>query len=164
MNNVVNSVAYLRTSREFPEDLRQLTVEVNKAYIDTANSVNNKIIGIFPVNRPAITGESWFLTNQRQQTLRQVFPFTSAGNIPHSIIFTETDGPTRIYGTFTDGTKWYPLPYVDVTAANNQITIDVTSATTTTSGNVEIIAGAGAPPTIVSGRVVIEWLSSIQFL
>lgn len=153
--NVTNQVAYLRSSREFPEDLHQLTVEVNKAYVDTANAVNNRTIGIYPVNKPAVTGDNWYLAggSKRQQTLRQVYTFTSAGSIEHGIKLPNITGFTRIYGTFTDGTNWYPLPYVDVVAANNQVNVIVTPTF------IVITAGAGAPPAVVSGYVVIEWLS-----
>jgi hypothetical protein len=155
-SNVVNQVAFLRTSREFPEELHQLTVEINKAYVDTALAVNNRTISLFNINRPAINGESWFImNNQRQQGSRQVYTFGSivaATNIPHGL----TTGPlffTRIYGTFTDGTNWYPLPYVDVTAADNQVNIVVNPT------NIVVTPGAGTPPTISSGMVVLEWIS-----
>jgi hypothetical protein len=158
VNNVVNQVAYLRTSREFPEDLHQLCVESNKSYVSIAQAVNARTIGIFPTDRPAITGESWFLNNQRQQTLRQVYSFssfTSPQSIPHAINTNSIRGFTRIYGTATNGTNWYPLPYVDVTAANNQINVIVTPT------NIVITAGAGAPPAITSGWIVLEWLSQV---
>ena len=155
MNNVVNQIAFLRTSREFPEDLHQLAVENNKAYVDVANAVNTRTIGIFPVNQPAINGESWFLTNQRQQGLRQVYRFTSATSIPHGLNLTNIFAFTKIYGTFTNGTNWYPLPYVDVVNADNQINVIVTPT------NIVITAGAGASPSITSGLVVLEWLSQI---
>lgn len=60
---------------------------------------------------------------------------------------------TRIYGVFTDGTVYYPLPYVDVVAVNNQVNV-VVNAT-----NIVITAGGGAPPSITSGYVILEWLS-----
>ena len=153
-SNIANQVAYLRTSRNFPEDLKQLTVEVNKAYLDTANAMNARTIGLFPKNRAAITGEAWFLTTNKQQTLRQVYTFTAAGNIAHGLTTAQLGGFTRIYGTFTNGTNWYPLPLVDVTAANNQVSLSVTPT------NIVVTAGAGAPPTITSGYVVLEWLSN----
>ena len=62
-------------------------------------------------------------------------------------------GFTRIYGTFTDGTNWYPLPYVDETSATDQISL-VVDAT-----NIAITAGGGAPPSITRGYVILEWLS-----
>lgn len=154
-SNVVNQVAYLRTSRDFPDDIAELTLQINKAYVDIANVVNVRTIGIFPKNRPAINGESWFITSQKQQGLRQVYTFTGDGNIPHGIKLGGIYGFTRIYGTFTDGSNWYPLPYVDVTNANNQVNVIVDST------NIVIASGAGSPPSITSGFVVLEWISKV---
>lgn len=156
--NIVNQVAYLRSSREFPSEIKQLSVEVFKTYTDIANKVNARTIGLFSINRPSITGESWFLTRTknrgpRQQTFRQVYEINGTGNFPHGIVFGDIFGFTRIYGTFTNNTNWYPLPYVDVISATNQISIIVNPT------NIVITAGAGAPPTIVSGFVVLEWLA-----
>lgn len=160
MHNIANQVHYLRTSREFPEDLHQLTVQVNKSYVEIALAVNDRIIGIFSTNKSAVTGESWFLTSRRQQTLRQVYQFTSFSSplsIPHGIIFDQTPGFTRIYGTSTDGTKWYPLPYVDVAAVNDQINIVLDST------NIVITGGGGAgQPAITSGFIVLEWLTNVD--
>lgn len=154
-SNVVNQVSYLRTSRNFPPDLQQLTVEVNKAYVDIANAVNNRTISIFPTINPALNGESWFISNnQRQQGFRKVFAITGSGNIAHGIDTTTLSYFTKIYGTFTDGTKWYPLPYVNTLNVTNQISLDVTST------NIEITAGGGAPPTITKGLVILEWISN----
>lgn len=153
--NIVNSVAYLKTTREFPEDLRQLTIECNKGYVDTANAINVRTIGIFSINRPAITGESWYVqTSRKQQTIRQVYTFTSAGSIPHGIVVSKIAGFTKIYGTFTDGTDWYPLPYVDVVAANNQVNVIVTPTNIVITGG-----GGGGQPAITSGFCILEWLS-----
>lgn len=158
MHNVINTVPYLRTSRNFPEELEQLTVEINKSYIDIANAVNQRTIALFPANRPALTGESWFVNrNQRQETFRQVYPFTTntgSVTIAHGITFEDMAGFTRIYGTAVDATPiWYPLPYVDDASATNQISITVDSM------NINVSSGAGTPPVIVSGYIVLEWLS-----
>ena len=157
VNNVINQTSFLRTSREFPNDPQLLTLELDKSYVDIANAVNSRTIGIFPVNRNVLTGESWFYNkNQKQNTLRQVYRFSTFTNplsIPHGINTTTIGGFTRIYGTATNGTNWYPLPYVDVVAANNQINVIVTPT------NIVITAGAGAPPAITSGFIVLEWLS-----
>lgn len=153
---VTNQSPYLRTTRDFPVDSQALSAELNKAYVDIANVANNRTIGIFPKNSPAINGESWFITGQRQQGLRQVYTFTSSTlTIPHGIKTTQIAAFTRIYGTFTDGTSWYPLPFVSATAANNQVQV-VVNAT-----NIVIILGAGAPPALVSGIVVLEWISQV---
>lgn len=154
--NVFNPQPYLRTSREFPSNIQALVVQVDKAYVDTASTVNDRIIGIFAANRPSITGESWFLAggSSKQQTLRQVYRITGAGNYAHGINTSAISGFTKIYGTATDGTNWYPLPYVNATAANNQIALSVTAT------NIVVTAGGGAPPAITSGYVILEWLSN----
>jgi len=155
--NLNNPTSFLRTSREFPQDPELLSVELDKSYVDIANAVNARTIGIFPVNRNVLTGESWFFNqNKKQNTIRQVYRFTTFTSpllIPHGINTTTIGGFTRIYGTATNGTNWYPLPYVDVVAANNQINVIVTPT------NIVITAGAGAPPAITSGFIVLEWLA-----
>ena len=151
----INQTSFLRSSRSFPKEIDQLTVEVNKSYIDIANAVNIRTIGVFSYNNPAITGESWFLNTGKQQTLRKVFTVTGAGPITHNIDLSSFGGFTRIYGTFKDNAGvWYPLPYVDEMAANNQISLKVTGT------QILITAGTGTPPSIVSGNVVLEWLSA----
>jgi len=154
--NIVNQMPYLRTSRLFPEDLGQLCVEVNRSYIDVASAVNNRIIGIFPQTNSAITGESWFISNLRQQTFRQVYIFgaIAAGatlNIPYTIRgFNQF---SRIFGTcITATTDYRPLPYASV-AANANIDVRVTTT------NIVISVGA-ASPNLVSGLIVLEWLSN----
>ncbi len=154
-NRVFNQVPYLRVQRTFPNDPEELAVELDKSYIDIANNVNQRTIGIFATVRPVITGENWYLSSSRspQQTLRQVYTFIAAGSYVHNINLTQIAGFTRIYGAFTNGTNWYPLPYVDVVAANNQVNIVITPT------NIVITAGGGAPPAITNGFVILEWLS-----
>lgn len=157
---VLNS-PYLRVQRHFPTDNAQaLSVEVDRAYCDIASKANLRTIGLFPVNKPTINGEQWFVnlnkqTTTKQEGLRQVYQFTAAGSIPHGISLGQISGFTRIFGTFTDGTNWYLLPYVDVVAANNQVNVMVTPT------NIVIAAGSGSPPSITSGTVVLEWISIV---
>lgn len=154
-SNFANNAPFLRTSRNYPEDPQALTVEINKSYVDIANAVNSRTIGLFVQGRQSITGNRWFLSSSAQHTIRQVYSFTSAGNIAHGINTANIAGFVAIYGTFTDGSVWYPLPYVNVVAANNQVSLTVTST------NIVITAGAGTPPTITSGFVVLEWLAQV---
>ncbi len=158
LSNTPNQTSFLRTSRNFPtDDVEKLATEVNRTYLDIASSVNTRVIGIFQVNFPLYTGESWFVSkNRRQQSLRQVYTFTGPSlliNIPHNINTTTISGFVRIYGTFTDGTSWYPLNYVDVVSATNQVNVIVNST------NIVITSGAGTPPAILSGTVVLEWIA-----
>lgn len=156
MSQQIGQSPYLRQQRQFPsEDLGELAKQSDQAYIDVAQKVNARTIGLFAVNVASITGEKWFLQGQPnpQQTLRQLYVFSGAGSIPHHINTSGISGFTKIYGTFTDGTNWYPLPFVSETAANNQVSVHVTPT------NIVIVSGGGSPPSITSGYVVLEWLS-----
>jgi hypothetical protein len=156
LNTIINQVPFLRTSREFPEEAQRLCQEVNKSYVDIAGAVNDRVIGLFPSNRPAITGKRYFLTPGRvNQSLRQVYrftSFTSPMSIPHGINFIDVAHFSEIYGTAFDGTNYYPLPYIDVVSATNQINVIITPT------NIIITAGAGSPPAITSGLITLEWL------
>ncbi len=156
-SNVVNQVAYLKTSRNFPEDLKQLTVEINKTYLDIANAVNARTIGIFPVNRPAITGESWFVDkNRRQQGFRQVYVFTTTANIAHGINFDEVYAFVRNWGEYTDSAtgNWYGLINGSNVAIAGQISFYLTPT------DIVFLTGAGASP-LTSGQIVLEWISDV---
>ena len=153
MNNVINQVPYLRTSRNYPEDLPQLTIEVNKSYVDIANAVNARTIGIYPTLRPAIGGESWFIeNNQRQQNFRQVYTFSAFGNIAHMINFNSMSRFTKCSGAFTDGTNWYGAIFGSNVAIAGQVSFYITPV------NIVVLAGGGAPA-ISSGTIVLEWIS-----
>lgn len=153
--NVTNQDPYLRTSWHFTNDLQALVVELTRSFNEVAICVNMRGLGQYSTNFPAVAGELWYLagSNQEQQTLRQVYPITGAGNYAHNINVASIGGFTHIYGTGFDGTNYFPLPYVDSTAANNQIQIKVTST------NIVITSGGGSPPNLVSGLIVLEWLS-----
>lgn len=153
-SNVVNQVAYLRTTRDFPDDPQALRIELLKGYIDTANAVNARTIGLFPTNRPAINGEEWFLTGAKQQALRQVYTFTAAGNIPHNLNISQIPSFTRGFGAFTDGTNWYGVIFGSNTAIAGQVSFYITPT------NIVVLSGAGAP-SITSGLIVIEWIANV---
>jgi hypothetical protein len=153
-SNVVNASPFLRTTRSFPEELQPLTVEINKSYLDIANAVNDRTIGLFPVNRPAITGEGWFIaSNQKQQTLRQVYTFTSTTSINHGITIYNPGQFTSCYGSYTDGTNSYGLIFGTSTAVAGLITFYLTSS------QIVFETGSGAP-SLSSGTIVLEWLSA----
>jgi hypothetical protein len=153
-SNVVNQVPYLRTSRNFPEEQQPLVVEINRSYVDTAAKVNERVIGIYSANRPAITGEGWFFTNQKRDSLRQIYTFTGTSNIPHGI------NVSGIYqfspackGVYTDGTNWYGLPFGTSVAVAGLITFYITPT------NIVFNVGAGAPA-LSSGTIDLEWISN----
>ena len=150
--NLPNQVPFLRQQRLFPQEMQALTVEVDRAYTDIASSVNSRTIGVYTNNNSVQTGEIWHQNGVSYSGFRRFYSFAAAGNIPHGINTSNIFAFIKIYGTFTDGTVWYPLPYVDVAAANNQVSVTVTAT------NIVITAGAGAPPAITQGYVVLEWL------
>jgi hypothetical protein len=155
---------YLRNQRSFPTDnIQALTVEIDRSYVDIAQKVNSRTIGLFGLNTSMVTGEQWFLNGQPtpQQTLRKLLTFTSSGSIPLGVNLSQISGIVKIYGTFTDGTNWYTLPWVDVLNATNQVNVYVAPATPPTYSNVIITSGGGSPPAIVSGFVVVEWLANV---
>ena len=149
---------YLPRQRSFPVDnVPSLSFILDKAYIEIASRVNERTIGLFADNIPVVTGERWYLNGEPnvQQSLRQVYPFTSAGSIPHNIPSAEisTILPTS-YGEFTDGTNWYGVIYASSVAIAGQVSFYVTPT------NIVILSGAGAPA-ISSGTIILTWLSVV---
>lgn len=151
--NITNQSPYLRNSREFSGDLDAVTIELDKMYIDVAQFVNLRTIGIFPTNKYAFTGESWFInSNKKQQTLRQTYTFTTTGSINTGL----TTLPTisRAFGSYTDGTgAQYGLIFGSETAIAGNLSFYLLQ-----TGNVVTIEIIGAHA-VTSGIVVIEWLS-----
>ena|ERR1700679_2255420 len=156
--NFVNESPFLRTSRLFPKDLDQLAVEVTRTYIDIANAVNSRTISVFAMNAPSITGESWYLTNQSQNVLRQVFTFTSTSSITHNIPVTILTQFVRCFGTYTDGTNSYGLIYG--TPGSPPATIPGQIAFYLTSSQIVFSVDPSAPA-LTSGILDIEWLTQV---
>jgi hypothetical protein len=151
-SNVSNQVPFLRTTRTFPEEAQPLSVELTRSYLDIAEKVNDRTIGIFPSTKPAVTGESWFLnTGRKQQSLRQIYPITSATSFNHGINFQNVERFTVIRGVGFDGTNYYPIPYVSPTAAENMgIYVSPTQV---------VFNAGGSAPALTKGTIILEWLS-----
>jgi hypothetical protein len=151
----INQVPFLRTSREFPPEVNQLSTEINKAYVDIANAVNSRTISIFPTNRPAITGNNVYITgSQRQQTFRQLYSFTTLAPIPHGIKTGQIYGFLQGFGSYTDGINFYGLIFGSNTAIAGQISFYLTPT------NIVFLSGTGAP-TPMLGTLVIEWINNV---
>lgn len=124
-------------------------------YIDVASAVNSRTIGLFPVNRPAQTGNSYFIiNNQKQQTLRQVYTATTTASINHNVIGVTPGQFINCFGSFTDGTNSYGLIYGSNVAIAGQISFYVTST------QIVFLTGGGAPA-LTNLTVVLEWLSQV---
>lgn len=160
MTVTLQTSPYLREQRQFPyDDMRALANQSDQAYIDVASAVNVRTIGLYAINFPVITGESWYLagSSQRQQSLRQVYQFTSATPIPHGINFAAVAQFTKGFGSYTNGANvatnnYFGVIYGSSVAIAGQVSFYLDPT------NINILVGAGAPA-IVSGTIVIEWLS-----
>lgn len=154
MKTPLQQAPYLRDQRKFPfNDVRDLASQVDQTYIDIANKVNARTIGIFATNFQIITGEQWFLEGQpqRQQTLRRVYEITSFTNFNHGIDFNSVSTFTVIRGIGYDGTNYYPIPFANP-AAGGSVAIFVSPT--------QVVFSVGViPPGIVSGIIILEWLS-----
>jgi hypothetical protein len=167
-NTPLLSSPYLRVQRLFPyDDVKNLSGQIDQAYIDIATKVNLRTIGIFPTNFQVATGETWYLAggSQRQQTLRQVYPFgpITPGTtilIPTGININTLFLFTRIYGEIVtiSGTNFRPIPYINPNLLSDGIGILVGNFGAPPVQNIQIIVGATSPA-IGSGFVVLEWLS-----
>jgi hypothetical protein len=152
-SNVVNNAPYLRTTREFPPEVETLARQVNKSYLDIAEAVNFRTIGLYPTNRPAITGERYYITaNKPQQTLRQIYRFTATTAINHGIQVIDPSQFTSCFGSYTDGTNSYGLIFGTTVAVAGLITFYITST------QIVFVLGAGAPA-LTTGTIVLHWLS-----
>lgn len=160
-SNIVNQTAYLITTRNFPEEIKDLTVELSRTYIDIANAVNNRVISIFPINRPARDGENWFFTNQRQEGFRQVYTFTTSADINLGFKLSSVYSPSRCWGQFKDASgNSYGVIWGSNVAIAGQLSFYLRVTASTSSDVITFAVGAGSP-TIVSGFLVIEWISKI---
>lgn len=160
--NVSNTVPYLRTTRTFPDDdIDKLSLELNKSYLDTAKCINERIIGIYPTNKPAITGEQWFLTTNKKQTLRQIYAFTTTADIEIgfklSSIFSVSPKTCGVYNDSSN--NYYGLIFGTSVAIAGQISFFLfVDGTSTRTDLIRFVLGGGAPA-LASGIIDLEWLS-----
>lgn len=152
---IINKSPYLRNQRRFPEEMKELLIELDRSYIEIANTVNVRAIALFTMNRPSNTGQSWWFQgeNTRKQSFRQIYPFNSApATIPHSIPTTEFLYFSHCFGFYTDGTNYYGALFASNMGINNQITFYVNQS------DIKILS-TGTPPTIAQGYIVLEWIT-----
>lgn len=154
----------LITSRPFPQDVGQLTKELNKMYTEVSQSVNFKTNGMYELNQTN-TSNNWFSTGNiqsKRQSFRQVFQFSTINPgaslspaITHGIA-----GITQIvqlYGTCITAASvnpnglYLPIPYVSTSNADKQIQLDMNAT------QINITNGSGADK-ILSGIIVVEYL------
>lgn len=155
-SNITNRSPYLRNSRDFPEDPKKLSIELGRAYLDQTQAINDRTIGLYPTNTQAITGNNYYLQgNQKQQSLRQVFTFTSTASINHGINVPLPGQflPTTS-GSYTDGTDSFGLLFGTSVAIAGLISFYVTAT------QIVFVTGGGAP-VLSSGIILLEWVSQV---
>ena len=149
--------SFLREQRQYPyDDLRELANQSDHAYIDIAQKVNIRTIGVYPTGFPALTGEGYYFIGQpnKRAAYRQVYTFTAAGSIAHGINPSSIFLFSNSFGSYNDGTNYYGAIFASNVAIAGQITFYVTPT------NIVILAGAGAPA-ITSGYIVLQWISNL---
>ncbi len=164
----VSQSLLLVTSKKFPtQKSEELEPVLSKAWVDTAQAVNARTIGIFNTNAITI-GDKYYSTSttdasQLRQAYRKLFTF---GTIAAGATLTITHGITNIteivhlYGNcITDvsvvalaNAKYEPLPFVSTTL-NEQVSIYMNDTIIT------IVNGAGNN-NILSGTIITEYLLS----
>lgn len=151
-SNTSNQVPFLRTQRLFPQEAQALSVEVDRMYVDVANNMNRRILGINTINNPVQTGEILYLNGQQFSGFRQVFTFTGTSSITHNIQIVDKTQFVNCYGDYTDSTNSYGLLFGTSVAVAGLVSFYI-SAT-----QIVFVIGAGAPA-LTSGRLVLSWFN-----
>lgn len=150
--NIPNKTPFLRQQRLFPQEAQELSVEIDRAYTDIANSVNPRIIGINTTNNSTQTGEILYLNGQQYSGFRQVFTFTTTTAITHNIQIVDKTQFVNCYGDYTDGTNSYGLLFGTSIAVAGLISFYLSPT------QIVFVLGAGAPA-LTSGRIVLNWFN-----
>lgn len=141
---------FLPINQTFSTDEEQRLIQMTLRDRDITRNVNIRDIAIYDLTQSP-DGQQWFTAGNPQVKrggFRQVYTFTSTGNVAHNIT-----GITlcNAYGEYTDGTNFYGLIYASSVAIAGQVTFYISPT------NIVIQAGAGAPA-FTSGIVVLEYL------
>lgn len=150
---------FLIGERTFPEEIDELTIELDKMYSDIARFTNVREIGIYD-KFEMVSGRTWYDNDdtsplERRQSYRRLYTFTNftnAGNtntIPHGL---QTISEVVDYWgqAITAIPDYRRLPYSAILTTDN-IELRVNST------NIEILVGSTSP-NLVSGFVVLEYI------
>lgn len=145
---------FIKTSEYFPEEFEQFRIKFLEIYRNLANTVNLRDNGVHDLQE-FLTGQQWFTSGDPQRkrdVFRKVFEFTNAPlTFNHNI--TGIVLCTYIGGSFTDGTNFYPLPFISTVAITDQVAVQVTPTQI-------VITRGGTAPAITNGVVVLEYLKN----
>ncbi|MGD8305139.1 MAG: hypothetical protein PVF17_00665 [Ignavibacteria bacterium] len=160
--NNPTSRSYLAQYEIFPAtNTERFHTKLVEVYQNIAVRVNERQIGSYDLNE-VNAGQRFFGASssrlELREVLRTVYEITgpiaagATSNTAHGL--TNVVLYTNIYGTArTAVPDDRPLPYVDATAATNQISLTITGT------NIVIVNGTGAPQ-IDSAIVVLEYIKN----
>lgn len=161
MNPPTIQTPFLPTSRVFPDNYVELEPHLTKMYIDVAQAVNSRVIGIYDKFQ-VVTGERWFNDldpQKKRQTYRQVYSVPSILNgttsIPLNFTVDANTNFTHIYGAANSVSAGFsvPIEHINVAAPADSISIRINRTTST----IEIITTT-ANWTTYSAIIVVEYL------
>jgi hypothetical protein len=156
--NTPNKVPYLQVQKYFPAEIEGLSQTIDKTYIEIASAVNKRTIGIFPSNKPVVTGNSYYITRARNQSFRQIYTFTTTNPIDLGFDTKYIPYFVSMYGAYTDNptsTNWYGLIAGSNVAIAGQVSFYIAG---TPTNQITFLVGAGSP-VLTKGIIVLEWLS-----
>lgn len=157
MTNNLQTTPYLPRQRNFPnDDVNLLGSTLDKMYIEVAQRVNERTIGLYSTGFQIITGNTFFINKSSQQSLRKIYSFTStASPIPHGLDFNGIERFVNCYGVGKDAFgQYFGLIFASGTAIPGQISFYLSTT------NIVFVLGA-VPPTLVTGTITLEWLPNI---
>lgn len=158
--NAINQAPFVKTSRLFPEDMPSLIQELTVSYTESSSALNDRIIGLYPSNRPAVTGQSYYITTQKKQGLRQIYTFQNTNDIPIGFKLSSIFTVPHAYGSYKSGTFINGLIFGTNGFIANQISFYLAvDGTSTQSDLIKFRVDAGAPA-LNSGIIILEWISN----
>ncbi len=142
---------YLQQNTTYSEKEDQRLLQHTKFAADSARYTNTREIALYDLVELQ-TGQQWFTPGNAQKKrygFRKTFSFNDTSlTFNHGI--TGITFVTYIGGGFTEGTFFYPLPFVS-TVITDQIKLAATAT------QIIVTKGATAPP-ITIGVIVLEYL------
>lgn len=159
--NAINQSPYVKTTRLFPEDLPKLIQEINVSYTETSLALNDRTIGIYSQTRPSITGNGYFFTGKKLQSLRQVYTGTSTTSISLGFKLNKIARIAQAYGTYTSGTNVFGLIFATTLAIAGQITFHLEVDAGSTTSDLIVFVVDGAAPALSTYLIVVEWISNV---
>ena len=147
---------FLSLSEPLSEDQSQLLYQLTEQNTQIANAVNGREIAIYDPNQ-VVTGKVYYNAASPQNRLSVYrvtlqIPATSSGSsavIAHGV--SGLKQLTMLYGGVkTDVPDFRPVPYIDVTNVNKQISAMANGT------NISITVGSGSA-NVVSGWIVMEY-------